>query len=314
MPENGSKKLKILVTGGAGFQGTHLVEKLHELGHEVTVLNTSTPVAVSNQQYIAGKAYMVWGSVTDFEVTEKVMRGKDVVFHLGGRISVDESILDPWSTLDANIKGTYNVLEAARKSGTRLIYTSTCEVYGRPENLPITEKTELKPHTPYASSKAAGDRLAYSYFLTYGLPVTIVRPFNLYGERQKEGKFGAVIPIFTAEAMRGEPIKIFGSGAQTRDYMHVSDIIRAYLFVLARPDLAGEVFNFGTGVMTSIKDIAEYIVEKFNTKVIFSDARPGDSTHIIADYSKAKKNFGWEPTVGIFDGLDRYIEWRKNKQ
>lgn len=311
MAEEKSKKLNILVTGGAGFQGTHLVEKLHELGHEVTVLNTLTQDALANQHYIKDKAFLVWGSVTDPEVIEKAMRGKDVVFHLGARINVDESILDPWSTIDVNVRGTFNALEAARKTGARVIHTSTCEVYGKPEILPISETTELRPHSPYASSKAAADRIAFSYFLTYRVPVTILRPFNLYGERQKEGKFGAVIPIFVTQAMRGGPIKVFGTGNQTRDYMHVSDMVRAYALVLAHPELEGEVINFGTGIMTSIKDIAEYIAGKFNTKVEYIHSRPGEATHLIADCAKAKNLFGWKPGVGIYEGLDRYIAWRK---
>src|SRR3989344_8528600 len=140
--------MKILITGGAGFQGTHLVDKLHELGHEVAVLNTPTPQAFENQKYLKGKAAVIWGSITDPEIVTKAMRGKDVVFNLGARINVDESIQDPYGTLDVNVRGMMNVLEAARKSGTRVIHTSTCEVYGKPESVPIKENAELRPHSP----------------------------------------------------------------------------------------------------------------------------------------------------------------------
>lgn len=308
--------MKILITGGAGFQGTHLVEKLLALGHQVSVLNTLTPDALENyKKYLSEKVDIVWGSITDAEVMEKAVRGKDIVFHLGARINVDESIGDPWGTLDVNYRGTYNVLEACRRNGgIRMVHVSTCEVYGKPEFVPIKENAELRPHSPYAASKAAADRVCYAYYHTYKLPVTIVRFFNVYGERQKESKFGAVIPIFVGQAMRGEPINVFGTGLQTRDYIHVDDVMRAYLAVLDHPELAGEVLNFGTGVGTSIRDIAEFVSKKFNTTVTYGQARPGEATEMVADYSKAKRLFDWEPRVKMNEGLDRYIAWRLQKQ
>ena len=306
--------MKILITGGAGFQGSHLVEKLSELGHEVTVLNTMTPDAFNNRKYLENKSEIVWGSVTDPEVVEKVMRYKDVVFHLGARINVDESILDPWGTLEVNIRGTFNVLEAARKTGTRVIHTSTCEVYGKPERVPIAETTEMRPHSPYAASKAAADRLCYAYFQTYKLPVTVLRFFNIYGERQKASRFGAVIPIFVDSVLRGESIKVFGRGEQTRDYLHVSDVMEGYLAALNHRELAGEVINFGTGTGVKIKDIAQYIANKLGGKIEYISARPGEASDMIADFFKAKKFLGWEAKVGIYEGLDRYIAWRTQKE
>src|SRR3989338_1288699 len=304
--------MKILVTGGMGFQGTHLAQKFYELGHEVTVLNTLTPQALDNQKYLKEKAEIIWGSVTDAEVTEKAMRGKDVVFHLGARVNVDESILHPWETLAVNLRGTFNVLEASRKTGSRIIYASSCEVYGRSASqAPVAETAELRPMSPYAASKAAADRLGFAYFQTYKTPVTIVRFFNIFGERQKERDFGAVIPIFVGKAMRGEALEVFGDGEQSRDYLYISDVLDAYSAVLDHPELSGEVINFGTGLGTRIKDIAEYIAKKFNGKVSYTAARPGETTGMVADFSKAKRLLGWEPKVGIYEGIDRYIAWRK---
>ena len=303
--------MKILVTGGMGVQGSHLAEKLYELGHKVTVLNTLTPQALDNQKYLKEKAEVIWGSVTDAEVTEKAMRGKDVVFHLGARVNVDESILHPWETLAVNLRGTFNVLEASRKTGSRIIYASSCEVYGQPASqAPVAETAELRPMSPYAASKAAADRLCFAYFQTYKTPVTIVRFFNVFGERQKERDFGAVIPIFVGKAMRGEALEVFGNGEQTRDYLYISDVSGAYCSVLDHPELSGEVINFGTGSGTRIKDIAEYIAKKFNGKVRYTAARPGEATGMVADFSKAKRLLGWEPKVGIYEGIDRYIAWR----
>ena len=301
--------MKILITGGTGFQGSHLTEALHAAGHSVTVLNTPTPQALENAGYLAGKAEIVWGSITDPEVVDKALRGRDVVFHLGARVNVDESIQDPWGTLEVNIRGTYNVLEAARKAGARMIHTSTCEVYGVPARVPIAEDAELRPHSPYAASKAAADRLCYAYFQTYKTPVIILRFFNIYGERQKSGKFGAVIPIFVSQAASGGSVTVFGAGEQTRDYVHVSDVIRGYLAALDHPELSGEVINFGTGVGTRVKDIAEFIAGRFGVPATYIDPRPGEATEMIADSSKARRLLGWEPTVKFFDGLDRYIAW-----
>ncbi|MBI2075252.1 MAG: NAD-dependent epimerase/dehydratase family protein, partial [Candidatus Harrisonbacteria bacterium] len=232
--------MNILITGGAGFQGTHLAQKMRSLGHDVTVLNTLTPQASGNEQYLEG-CHILWGSVTDAEVTEKAMRGKTLVFHLGARVNVDESIAHPWETLEVNVRGTYNVLEAVKKTGTRMILTSSCEVYGLPERSPVAENAELRPMSPYAASKAAADRLCFAYAQTYKTPVTIARFFNIFGERQKEGAFGAVIPIFVGRALADKPITVFGAGEQTRDYVHISDVIRAYEMLLNHPELHGEV-------------------------------------------------------------------------
>lgn len=303
--------MKILITGGAGFQGSHLTERLINLGHEVAVLNTLTPQASQNKKYLEGKAEIIWGSITDAEITEKAVRGKDIVFHLGARVNVDESILHPWETIETNVRGTFNVLEAVRKNDTRMIHTSTCEVYGTPEKVPILENAELRPMSPYAASKAAADRLCFAYAQTYKIPVTIARFFNIFGERQKESNFGAVIPIFVGKALRGETISVFGTGTQTRDYVYIFDVIRAYELLLQHPELSGEVINFGTGVGTAIKDIAEHIGKNLNGNVTYVEGRPGEASDMIADNTKAKRLLDWEPQVSFYEGLDRYIAWRK---
>jgi dTDP-glucose 4,6-dehydratase len=302
---------KILITGGSGFQGSHLTEELLKRGHRLTVLNTWSEEAENNSDKFKNQAKMVWGSVTDKEIVEKTVRGQDVVFHLAARVNVDESIKSPLDFINVNIEGTYNVLEAVKKHNNRLIYASTCEVYGETINRePINESHELRPHSPYAASKAGADRLCYAYFKTYGVKVTIIRPFNIYGERQKEKGFGAVIPIFVNKALNQEPLTVFGSGEQTRDYMNISDLVQAYLLALEQPNLAGETINFGTGQETKIKDIAEYIAKKLGGTVKHEATRPGEVIGFVCDYSKAKK-LGWTPKIDIWTGIDRYIDWRK---
>ncbi len=308
--------MKILVTGGAGFQGSHLVEALIKKGHKVSVLNTYSETSLSNLANVLTKINLIWGSVTDKEIVDKSVRGHDVVFHLAAHINVDESLKDPEVFVRANIFGMYNVLEAVRKHGSRLILTSSCEVYGDGHDLKkgekLSETSELKPNSPYAASKAGAERFAYSYYKSFGTDVTIIRPFNIYGERQKNGTFGALIPILVAKAMRGEDLTVFGDGHAERDYNHVSDIIRAYLLVLENKNLKGKTINFASGVNTSVKDIAEYIAKKFKVNVVHGPARAGEVERFPADISFAK-SLGYAPKMDIWKGIDQYIKWAKTE-
>ena len=306
--------MKILITGGGGFQGSHLSQSLLEKGHEISVLNTHSETALRNITNIANKINLIWGDINDAELVKKSAAGQNVIFHLAGNINVDESLRDPLSYFNNNILGTYNILEAVKANNSRLIFISTCEVYGdghdREEKF-ITESTELRPKSPYAASKTAADRMCYAYFSSYNVDVTIVRPFNIYGERQKSGQFGALIPILVSRALKGENLVVFGDGTATRDYTHVSDIVRGYEMVLNNKSLTGKVVNFGSGESARIKDIAEYIAKKTNVKVVYGPPRPGEVTRLPADISFAK-SLGYAPRVNIWEGIDRYIEWAQN--
>ncbi len=306
--------MKVLITGGLGFQGTHLTKHLLSNDHEVTVLNTLSEDTTNHLNFLDKKPKIVWGSVTDKELVRKTVREHDVVFHLAARINVDESIKDPLAFFDVNINGTVNVLEAVRENKNRLIYASTCEVYGVVPDKPcLDEESVLRPHSPYAASKAAADRVCFAYFKSYGTNVTIIRPFNIYGEGQKEGEFGALIAILVKRALDGNNLQVFGSGTQTRDYMNVQDLVDSYDLILNTNNTAGEVYNFGTGVETSVKDIAEYVAKKIGVIVEYGEARPGEVSRFCADISKAKK-IGFEPKIGIWEGIDRYINWRKSQK
>jgi nucleoside-diphosphate-sugar epimerase len=261
-------------------------------------------------------ADIVFGSVTDWELVSKTARDHDVVFHLAANINVDKSLDDPGSFLETNVMGTYHVLQAAREYGSRVIFASTCEVYGdghalAPDAL-LDETAELRPNSPYAASKAAADRLCYSYNRSHGLDVTMVRPFNIFGERQKSGAFGALIPILVRRAIAGQDLTVFGDGSATRDYLHVSDVIEAYRLVLESPNLTGRAINFASGTNTSVRDIAEYIAAKFSARVVQGPARPGEVTRFPASIALAQ-SIGFAPKVGIWQGIDRYIEWAKEQ-
>jgi len=305
---------KMLITGGAGFQGSHLVEHFLDCGYDVTTLNIFSERSEKNISYLKKKPNVVWGSVTDPEIVNKTVKEHDIILHLAAHINVDESIQDPGFTFKANIEGTYNILEAVRKNKNRLIYTSTCEVYGAPMGKRLIDETiELRPHSPYAASKAAADRLCFAYFKTYGLNISIIRPFNVFGPRQEEDEFGALIPILVKRAIEGKSLQIFGQGQQTRDYMYINDVVQAYDLLVRLENTAGEVYNFGMGKETSVKDIAEYIAKKFGVGIEHVKSRAGEVTNFCADITKVKK-LGFQPKVSIWEGIDKYILWRKNQK
>lgn len=306
--------MKVLITGGAGFQGSHLAESLLKKGHDVTILNTFTEEKLSNIESFKDDVRVVFGSITDPVLVEKTVSGHDVVFHLAANINVDQSLKDPKSFIDVNITGTFNILEEVRKNDIRMIHASTCEVYGDGHELKegelLDETAELKPNSPYASTKAGADRLCYSYYRSFDVDVSVVRPFNIFGERQKSGTFGALIPILVRKAMSGDKLTVFGTGEATRDYLHVSDLVNAYELVMEHKELSGKAINFASGVNTSVKDIAEYIAKKFDGEIQYGPARPGEVMRFPADISLAK-SLGFEPKVSIWEGIDRYIEWVK---
>jgi len=306
--------MKIVITGGAGFQGSHLAESLIAQGHSVTIINTFAEEKLRNIAPFEDRVRVVFGSITDPVLVEKTLRGHDLVFHLAANVNVDQSLKDPKSFLDVNIIGTFNILEQVRALGIRMIHASTCEVYGDGHDLKdgelLDETAELKPNSPYAASKAGADRLCYAYYKSFGVNVTIVRPFNIFGERQKSGTFGALIPILVRKAMTGDVLTIFGDGSATRDYLHVSDLVSAYELVMNTKGLEGKSINFGSGQNTSVKDIAEYIAKKFNAEIKHGPARPGEVSRFPADISFAQ-SLGFTPNVGIWEGIDRYITWAK---
>ncbi len=305
--------MKIVVIGGGGFQGSHMVEHWLETGHDVTVLNTWSQETAENTRSFADDVRMVWGSVTDREIVEKTVRGHDVIVHLAARINVDESIDAPNAVVMVNVLGTQNVLDAAVRHGARVIHASTCEVYGSARPLPVTEESGLRPHSPYAASKAAADRLCFAYHKTFGLDVTIVRPCNIYGERQKERSGGAVIAIFTRNALQGRPLTIFGDGEQCREYMHVTDVVSAYDLVLNRSDLAGETLNCGTGEMMSVNEIAQAISGRLGATIEHLPARAGEIDTFYLDSTRIYR-LGFHPAVKFQDGLDGYIWWRAEQE
>jgi len=310
--------MRICVTGGAGFQGTHLIERLlQNEKNEVVILNTPSKHAYDHYNLFFKnnpRVKIYWGSVNDKNLLEYCIKECDFIFHLASKINVDESKEHPDKYYYVNVWGTYNILELLRKYPEKgMIYASTCEVYGG--NAvgfdTIDEKHPLFPRSPYAASKAGADTMIHAYCATYGIKAICVRPFNIYGERQKGSKFGAVIPKFFELAMNDQNLNIFGSGKQGRDFMHVSDVIEGYMKIFEnRNNVWGHKINLGTGVDTSINDLANHIVDIVGKgKVIHTKARQGEVRVFIANTEFAKEMVDWKPKVGIREGLERYYQW-----
>ena len=316
--------MRVLVTGGAGFQGGNLCRALLDRGDRVTVLNTWSERAAENaKRFDLAAATLVWGSITDSNSVDKVVRDQDLVFHLAANIHVDESIDNPQSFTTTNVLGTYNVVEACRKQRVPLIHVSTCEVYGgcpfcpdvsqcRRDNL-ISESCPLKPQSPYAGSKVGAEAIVFAHGITYGMPVLIVRPGNVYGPGQRFGTRGAVIPIFVQKAIRNQPITIYGNGSQGRDFVYVADLVRAYLLLTDRflaGDPVGRVVNIGTGRAVNVRDIAKTVIEETASasQVTHGPVRPGEVSSFRLDSSRLH-GLGFRFQFSFEEGVRQYVSW-----
>ena len=311
--------MRILITGGAGFIGSHLCEKYTKEGHTVICLDNFMSGNLTNIRHLLDyrNFKLIKGDVRDFDLLEKVMRDVDVVFHLAAQIHVDRSYIEPKLTYEVNVMGTQNILEVARMyDAKKVIHASTSEVYGSAQHVPIDENHPLDAPHPYGASKIAADRMCYAYIQTYGMNISIIRLFNIFGPRQRDLGYGGVISIFTRRVLSNIPPIIYGDGMQTRDYTYIKDAVRAYDLVLNHNEPITEPINFGTGNEVSIIDLANKIVDlcgkKGNIKPVHVEPRIGEVKRLIADATKAKNMLGWEPKYSLEEGLKDFIQWYKN--
>lgn len=310
--------MNILITGGVGFIGSHLCEKYVSEGETVFCLDNFGNGDLRNiYGLITDKNFkLIHGDIGNSNLLEKIMPRVDAIIHLAAQIHVERSIIEPKLTYDVNVLGTLNVLEVARRYDVeRIIHTSTSEVYGSARNIPMNEGHPLCAPHPYGASKIAADRLCYAYVQTYGMNICIARPFNTFGPKQKDHGYGGAISIFTKRVLSGQPPVIYGDGNQTRDYMYIDDLVRAYDLILKDNRSLREVINFGTGKDIKIIDLASKIVElcgkKGKIEPVHVAPRPGEIKKMIADYSKAKKLLGWKPKYTLERGLKEFVEWYK---
>jgi UDP-glucose 4-epimerase len=295
--------MKVLVTGGAGFIGSNLVDRLIDLGHNVICIDNES--AESNEQfYWNDKAQNYKVDICDYNTIYPMFDKIDIVFHLASDARIQPAILDPKKSIDTNVLGTFNVLEASRRNNVgRVIISSTSSAYGKSNTIPNIETQKEDCLTPYSAAKVFGENLGKVYFNLYGLKTISLRYFNVYGERQPlKGQYAPVVGLFIKQNKEGKPLTVVGDGTQKRDFTYIDDAVSANVlagFNETDDKSFGQVYNVGYGKNYSILDIARMISDRIE----FIPARPGESKETLSDTSKIKKAFGWNATKS----LDQWI-------
>jgi nucleoside-diphosphate-sugar epimerase len=310
---------RVLVTGGDGFIGSHLTERLLDLGARVSVLvrpRSVTGTVGFELRNLGGARDRLQAIIAaDVAGADAVDRICDlepaVIFHLAADAYVERSFGHPQEVLRTNLGGTMTVLQAARRRDSidRVVVTSSSEVYGPAQTDEIAEDHPLEPTSPYAASKVAADRMALAYHRTYGTSVAVIRPFNTYGPRHVYD----VIPKFIRAALRGDALEVYGSGAQSRDFTYVDDMVDAFLCMGSHPAALGRVVNFGSGNATTIGDLARLVLDAAgsNAPVVHRRGRKAEVDRLCCDHGLATELFGWTPTVSLLEGLRRNVEWTR---
>jgi len=305
--------LSVLVTGGAGFIGSHLVDRLLAEGIGVTVLDNLQGGFFENIRHNVGRSdfHFVEGDIRDVGLVQKLVKGVDAVFHYAALVSVPDSIRDPLLTNDVNVNGTLDLLKACVTAKVRrFVFASSSAVYGEAETLPLKEDCPLAPISPYGVSKLAAEKYVTVFNKVFGLGTVCFRFFNVYGSRQSDGSYSGVITRFMSRIASDTAPEIFGDGEQTRDFVHVQDVAEANVLSLKSEEIAGETFNIGTGVATSVNQLASVLLEitgKAHLRLEHSKPRKGDIEHSVADISKARKKLGYSPKISLKDGLMRLL-------
>jgi nucleoside-diphosphate-sugar epimerase len=305
--------MRYVVTGGAGFIGSHLVERLVGAGHDVVVLDDFSTGRRENIAPWLREIELIEGSVTDLNACLRAMRGAYYVLHQAALPSVPRSVRDPVASHEVNATGTLNVLIAAREAkASRVVYAGSSSAYGDTPELPKREDMAARPLSPYAVSKLAGEQYCRAFHAAYALPTISLRYFNVFGPRQDpSSQYAAAIPSFIAAAIAGEAPTIFGDGEQTRDFTFVADVVRANLLACDAPPAAfGEVFNVGSGRRTSVNELWGRISALLGTTARPTHAapRPGEVRDSLASLERARAMLGYEPTAGLDEGLRETIE------
>ena len=302
-----------LVTGGAGFIGSHIAEELVRRGERVRVIDNFSTGKRANLQHLMDAIEFIEGDLRDQETAVRVTEGVDFVIHQAAIPSVPRSIEDPKGSTESNLNGTLHLLLAARDAGVkRMIYASSSSVYGDTPTLPKREDFLPTPLSPYAASKLAGEYYCQVFYQVYGLETVSLRYFNVFGPRQDPlSLYAAVVPKFISQALAKEPLMVYGDGEQTRDFAFVANVVQANLLACEADGIAGETFNVGGGGQISLNQLIKELQTIFDTdlKVEYSEPRPGDVKHSLASMEKAQKLMGYESTIHFNEGLRRTVAW-----
>jgi nucleoside-diphosphate-sugar epimerase len=312
--------MRYLVTGGAGFIGSHIVGALLKQGASVRVLDNFSSGKRENLeelrlQFNGGQFEVVEGDLRDASRVEEAVRGIDVIFHEAAFVSAPQSMEEPQRCFDVNITGTSLLFETARRAGVRrAVVASSAAVYGDADALPLVEETPLQPVSPYAVSKRVTEMYAELFTRSFGFEVVALRYFNVYGPRQRpDSMYAAAVPIFARRLLDHKPVTVFGDGGQTRDLINIHDVVRANLIAAEHPNAAGNVFNICTGVETRILDLLGVMYELLpNTPAPeYNLTRPGDIYRSVGSPQKAADILGFRAQVSLVDGLKETIDWMR---
>jgi len=305
---------RVLVTGGAGFIGGRLVDRLIGERHEVAVLDNLFSGKTRNlEEHLSSTSlHLIRGDVRNSRAVKKAVRGATTVFHLAAVVDVPLSVENPVLTNDVNVAGTLSVLDASLAENVdRFIYISSCAVYGEARYLPINEEHPTTPLSPYGVSKLAAENYCRNYREIHGLKTCCLRLFNVYGLGQHAGSYSGVISKFVRKVQRGESPVVYGDGKQTRDFIHVNDIIDACMLAMESVHVDSGPFNIGTGKPTTIRELADITIElwgKTSIKPVYEEPRTGDIENSYADISKARKTLNFEPRTDLKNGMKSLIK------
>jgi UDP-glucose 4-epimerase len=290
----------VLVTGGAGFIGSHIADMVVDHA-DVRILDD---LSRGSRDHVPDQATLIEGDIRDEDTVERAMDGIDFLFHEAGLVSVPESLERPMDCHEINGTATVHLLEAGRRNDSRVVIASSAAIYGHPGHVPVPEDASKDPQSPYGIEKLSADHYVQTYAAQYGLDAVALRYFNVYGPRQSGGQYSGVISAFVDQARNGGPITVEGDGEQTRDFIHVDDVVDANLRA-ATIDSAETAFNVGTGTSVTINELAETVRDIFDADVPIThvDPRPGDIRHSKADISRARRELDFDPTIQLADGL-----------
>ncbi len=306
--------MKYLITGGAGFIGSHIARALLELGADVRILDNFSSGKRENLKGL--DVELLEGDLRNAPLVAEAVRGVNIIFHEAAFVSVAESMEKPQECLDVNVAGTSILFEAARKADVqRVVIASSAAVYGDSEAYPLSEETPLRPLSPYATSKRVDEMYADLFTNHFGLEVAALRYFNVYGPRQRpDSMYAAAVPIFIRRMLDNKPITVYGDGGQTRDLINVRDVVQANLLASQHPAAPGQIFNVCTGIETRILDLLEILYEIFPNapRHIHAEARAGDIYRSIGTPKKIVETLGFEPKVTLAEGLKEAVEEMRN--
>ncbi|MBD3178202.1 MAG: NAD-dependent epimerase/dehydratase family protein [Candidatus Latescibacteria bacterium] len=304
---------KYLVTGGAGFIGSNIVERLVEMGEEVVVLDDLSTGYRENIEEWIDDIELVEGDIRDTEAVRRSLSGVDYVLHQAALASVPRSIDNPVLVNDVNVNGTLNVLEQSRKEGVKgLVYAASSSAYGDADVSPKKEELRPRPLSPYAVSKLVGEHYCSVYSEVYGLPTVSLRYFNVFGPRQDPGsQYAAVVPIFISRVLEGKSPVIYGDGEQSRDFTYVSNVVSANILAAKAGEAAGEMINVACGDKFTVNRLLDIIKEELGSDIEprYEDPRAGDVKHSLADISKAGKMIDYSVKVTFQEGIRKTIDW-----